>query len=129
MTMFQRFSKIQSCYLGPDISPENFISEHFFLFLLKGKIDGFDGHKKHFLETGEACLITKNSLARYSKYPEDGDFKKVVVIFDTPFLKNYQAQHAIKAQTPVTVGTPVARCPPHRSVRALLTHTAPTSSI
>ena len=28
----------------------------------------------------------------------------------------------------VTVGMPVARHPPYRSVRALLTHTAPTSS-
>src|SRR5699024_6504579 len=29
----------------------------------------------------------------------------------------------------VAVGTPVSRCPPHRSVRAELPHTAPTSGI
>src|SRR5690606_22234771 len=29
----------------------------------------------------------------------------------------------------VTVGTPVTGCPPHRSVRAVLPHTAPTSGI
>ena len=29
----------------------------------------------------------------------------------------------------VTVGMPVTRHPPYRSVRALLTHTAPTSSV
>ena len=29
----------------------------------------------------------------------------------------------------VAVGKPITRLPPHRSVRALLTHTAPTSSI
>jgi len=29
----------------------------------------------------------------------------------------------------VAVGIPVTRYPPHRSVRALLTHTAPTESI
>jgi hypothetical protein len=30
---------------------------------------------------------------------------------------------------PVAVGTSVARCPPHRPVLALLTHTVPTSDV
>jgi hypothetical protein len=34
------------------------------------------------------------------------------------------AQDAIRL---VAVGTPVTRCPPHRSVRAALPHTAPAS--
>ena len=31
-----RATEIKSCYIGPEISPEQFIPEHFFLYLAKG---------------------------------------------------------------------------------------------
>src|SRR5690242_9381730 len=43
-----------------------------------------------------------------------------------PLLTNYRE---ICFTSLVAVGTPVARCPPHRSVRAELLHTAPTADI
>lgn len=84
-----RASEIKSCYVGPQISPEQFISEHFFLYLITGEIEGYDGHKHYVLRSGECSIVRKNHLARYSKHRKDGEFEKIVVIFDEPFLKNF----------------------------------------
>lgn len=88
-----RLTEIKSCYLGPAISPEEFIAEHFFLFLIKGKMNGYDGNKHYTLTAGESILVRKNHLARYNKQKENNEFEKVVVIFDEIFLKHYLATH------------------------------------
>lgn len=84
---------IKSCYIGPEISPEQFIPEHFFLFLIKGALNGYDGSKNVTLNSGEYCIARKNHLARYNKQKENDEFEKVVVIFDEPFLKHFQEKH------------------------------------
>lgn len=66
---------------------EQFISEHFFLYLAKGTIHGYDGHKDYKLQSGECCLVRKNYLACYNKEKENDEFEKVVIIFDELFLK------------------------------------------
>src|SRR5258708_39657107 len=86
---------ISSCYLGPAISPEQFISEHFFLYLLQGSIVGYDGQQKYSMKAGEYCIARKNHLARYSKQKDGGRFSKVVVVFDNHFLKMYQKKHKV----------------------------------
>lgn len=88
-----RISEIRSCYIGPEISPEQFIAEHFFLYIAKGKIHGYDGHQLSTLNAGEYCLVRKNHLARYNKERVDGEFEKVVVIFDELFLKKVQDKY------------------------------------
>lgn len=93
-----RYTEIKSCYIGPEISPEQFIAEHFFLYLAKGTIEGYDGISKYHLKAGEYCIVRKNHLARYHKQKQDGEFEKVVVIFDTEFLKNFAAKHNKIAQ-------------------------------
>jgi len=92
-------NKITSCYLGPQISPENFIAEHFFLYLGKGAMHGFDGHKHYTLKPGESCLVRKNHLARYNKEKEEGQFEKVIVIFDEAFLKAFMTRHNLSETT------------------------------
>ena len=62
-----RATEIKSCYIGPEISPEQFIPEHFFLFIGTGIIHGYDGNKSYMLNAGEYCLVRKNRLARYNK--------------------------------------------------------------
>lgn len=89
---------IKSCYIGPEISPEEFIPEHFFIYLLAGSIDGYDGSKHYHLQSGSASLVRKNYLARYNKQKQDGIFEKVVVVFDAAFLKQYQKQHLVTFQ-------------------------------
>lgn len=84
---------ITSCYLGPQISPENFVTEHFFLYLVKGKMTGYDGNKYSTLEEGECCLVRKNHLARYNKQKQNDEFEKVVVVLDEAFLKRCQEKY------------------------------------
>lgn len=91
--------KIISCYIGPQISPEQFIQEHFFLYLAKGTIQGYDGHKNYMLRSGECCIARKNHLARYNKQKEDDQFEKVVVILDETFLRNFSARHSVPETT------------------------------
>ncbi len=93
--MLMKANKITSCYIGPKISPEQFVAEHFFLFLAKGTMQGYDGHKHSELKSGECCLVRKNHLARYNKFKEDDQFEKVVIIFDEVFLKQFKVKHNI----------------------------------
>jgi len=93
--MLMNTNKIVSCYLGPEISPEQFIAEHFFLYLAQGKIEGYDGYKKYTMKAGECCIVRKNHLARYSKQKDNGHFEKVVIVFDEAFLKDYQQTHNV----------------------------------
>lgn len=71
-----RATEIRSCYIGPEISPEQFIPEHFFLFLVKGKISGYDGSRYYHLNSGEYCIVRKNRLARYNKQKRTKNLKK-----------------------------------------------------
>jgi len=93
LNMFTKANKISSCYLGPQISPEQFIAEHFFLYLAKGAMHGYHGNKHYTLTSGQCCLVRKNQLARNSKEMGNEGFEKVVVVFDEAFLKKFLEQH------------------------------------
>ncbi|KXH84241.1 helix-turn-helix domain-containing protein [Chryseobacterium kwangjuense] len=90
-----KITEIKSCFVGPVISPEQFIAEHFFLFLAKGEMNAYDGTKHYKLKPGESCMVRKNRLARYNKVKENNEFEKVIFIFDEPFLKDFQKKHHI----------------------------------
>lgn len=90
-----KVTELKSCFLGPALSPEQFVAEHFFLFLAKGIMNGYDGNKHYVLMAGESCLVRKNRLARYNKVKENDEFEKVVIFFDEPFLRNFQMKHTI----------------------------------
>lgn len=94
-----KVTKITSCYIGPQISPEQFISEHFFLFLIKGAMTGYDGQKSYTMKPGDYCLARKNYLARYNKQKEEGQFEKVVMVFDEAFLQEFKMKHTIPMQS------------------------------
>ncbi|MDP9076501.1 MAG: AraC family transcriptional regulator [Bacteroidota bacterium] len=93
--MIATASEIKSCYMGPAISPEQFIAEHFFLFLIKGKIEGYDGQQRHTLNPGEYCMVRKNHLARYNKQKDDGEFGKIVVVYDRHFLQGFHEKYKV----------------------------------
>ncbi|MBK1896195.1 AraC family transcriptional regulator [Chryseobacterium paridis] len=90
-----KITEIKSCIVGPSISAEQFISEHFFLFVIKGSMNGYDGNKHHTLKPGESCIVRKNRLARYNKVKDNGQFEKVIFFFDEVFLRNFQKKHSI----------------------------------
>ncbi len=87
---------IKSCYIGPKISPEQFIPEHFFLYVLKGTIHGYDGNAAITLHEGEYCIARKNHLARYNKVTNDGQFEKIVIAFDEDFLRKFEQSHKVE---------------------------------
>jgi hypothetical protein len=91
-------SKIISCYIGPAISPEQFISEHFFLYLVSGSMLAYDGNKEHKIKAGDYGIARRNHLTKYNKQPDNGRFEKVVILFDQEFLKsfNYQYRHSVE---------------------------------
>lgn len=97
--MLMKATTITTCYIGPKLSPENFIQEHFFLYLVKGTMHGYDGYKHHTLNSGECCIVRKNHLARYSKQKVNDEFEKVVVVFDEFFLKNFITKHRLSETT------------------------------
>lgn len=87
---------ITSCYIGPEVSPEQFISEHFFLYLLAGTMTAYDGHREFKIKPGDCGLARRNHLAKYNKQPIGGKFEKVVVVFDQTFLKAFQDEYAFE---------------------------------
>lgn len=95
-----KVTEITSCYIGPEISPEQFVSEHFFLYLGQGKINGYDGKKQYLLKENEYCLVRKNSLTRYHKEKVNNQFEKVVIIFDEKFLMRFKEKHPIELSKP-----------------------------
>lgn len=94
-----KFNNLQSCHLGPEISPEQFIPEHFFLFLLKGSMVAYDGNKHYQIQPGDYCIARKNHLVRYTKYKDEGHFEKVIITFDEAFLKKFLERHFNTAET------------------------------
>ncbi|GAB4018909.1 hypothetical protein GCM10028808_54820 [Spirosoma migulaei] len=93
-----RITELKSCFIGPALSPEQFIAEHFFVFLVKGIMNGYDGNKQYILKAGESCLVRKNRLARYNKVKVDNEFEKVILFFDESFLKNFQKRYTVPFQ-------------------------------
>ncbi|UBM59582.1 AraC family transcriptional regulator [Marinilongibacter aquaticus] len=85
--------EIKSCYIGPEISPEQFIPEHMFWYVVEGEIKGYDGQKNYIFKSGDAFIARKNHLFRYNKLKINGKQRKVVVLFDEEFLKRYQKSH------------------------------------
>lgn len=93
-----KITEIKSCFIGPVISPEQFIAEHFFLFLAKGTMNGYDGNKHYILNPGDSCMVRKNRLARYNKQKDNNEFEKVILIFDEPFLQSFQKKYNLSFQ-------------------------------
>jgi len=79
------------------ISPEQFIAEHTFAYIIKGVMHLYDGNKNYTLKSGECGLARKNRLARFKKEKENNELEKVFVFFDEKFLRMFQEKHNLKA--------------------------------
>jgi AraC family transcriptional regulator, exoenzyme S synthesis regulatory protein ExsA len=83
-------------YVGKEISPEQFIAEHTFVYVVKGIMNLYDGNEHLALKSGECCIARKNRLGRFNKVKVDGELEKVFVFFDEAFLKRFQEKHKSK---------------------------------
>ncbi len=80
-------------YVIDEISQEQFIPVHTFLYVIKGIMRCYDGDKTYTFRSGEYGLARKNRLGRYKKEREDGELEKVFVFFDEKFLRMFQEKH------------------------------------
>lgn len=87
---------IYSCQMGPELSAEQIIPEHFFMYLLKGSMEAFNGSEEYYLSSGDYCIARKNHLVRYKKHQHEGAFEKIVIILDEPFLKGFAERYSFK---------------------------------
>ncbi|ANI89667.1 AraC family transcriptional regulator [Arachidicoccus ginsenosidimutans] len=90
-------STTQMHYVGKEISPEQFIAEHTFAYVIKGIMNVYDGSKTYTFKTGDCGLARKNRLARYNKEKVNNELEKVFVFFDEIFLKQFQKKYNIQA--------------------------------
>ena len=75
------------------ISPEQFVAEHTFTYIIKGEMHLYDGSNSYVLRSGENGLARKDSLIRFKKEMVNDELEKVFVFFDEHFLKAFQAKH------------------------------------
>ena len=83
-------------YYEPHISPEQFVPEHVFLYIIKGGIHCYDGNESLTLKPGESYIFRKNRLLRYTK-EKDTQWEKVLLLLEEPFLKQFQEKYHLKA--------------------------------
>ena len=87
----------KTCLVGPAIVPEQFIAEHLFFYLVEGTMSGYYGGKNYTLNSGEYGVVRKNRLGRQGKSKTNDQVKKIIFVFDEPFLKTFQQKHKIVA--------------------------------
>lgn len=80
-------------YIVDEISPEHFIPEHYFVFVSKGLVTGYDGDKYLELKSGECCIARKNRLARYYKVKVNNELEKTIFALDEAFLRKFEEKH------------------------------------
>jgi len=75
------------------ISPEQFVAEHTFAYIINGEMHLYDGDNNYVFRSGECGLARKNRLIRFKKEKVNRELEKVFVFFDEPFLKAFQEKH------------------------------------
>jgi AraC-like DNA-binding protein len=90
---------LYSCYVTRNLSNEQFIPEHIFLYQFSGSLIINDANKEYSVQTGEFCLARINCLAKYIKLPpENGEYKTVSVRLDQTFLKAFSKEFGYTAE-------------------------------
>lgn len=84
-----RDTVISNCYITPNPSTEQFIPAHTFMYLAEGFMTIYDGSKEYKLKPGDYGIGKRNHLAKYTKQPDQGAFKKIYIAFDQEFLKQF----------------------------------------
>jgi AraC-like DNA-binding protein len=49
----------------------------------------YDGNKRYTIGPGDYYIARKNHFIRYTKYKEEGQFLKIIITLDEPFLKKF----------------------------------------
>ncbi len=84
---------ISNCYITPYPSTEQYIPNHTFMYLVAGSMTVYDGSKVYNLKAGDYGIGKRNHLARYTKQPNNGDFRKIYITFEQEFLKEFNQSY------------------------------------
>ncbi|MBC7846933.1 MAG: helix-turn-helix transcriptional regulator [Flavobacterium sp.] len=94
---------LYSCYVTRNLSNEQFIPEHIFLYQLSGSLTINDANREYKVATGEFCLAKRNHLARYVKEPPvGGEYKTISVSLSQVFLREFSQQFGYTSEGAVT---------------------------
>lgn len=94
---------LYSCYVTRNLSNEQFIPEHIFLYQFSGSLTINDAQREYSVQTGEFCLARRNCLAKYIKIPpHNGEYKTISVRLDQTFLKAFSKEYGYTADGPAT---------------------------
>ncbi|SEW27184.1 AraC-type DNA-binding protein [Chryseobacterium wanjuense] len=97
-------SSIATCYMSPSPSTEQFIPDHCFMYLISGSMLVYDGHKEYKIRAGDYGIGRRNHLAKYTKQPDEGAFKKIFILFEQDFLKAFNDTYGFIAEENKTTG-------------------------
>lgn len=76
---------------------EQFIPDHLFIYIVKGEVSFFDGHRSYTYTAGECCIARKDHLVKFMVNGHLDDLEPILFCFDTAFLQLFQQKHASKA--------------------------------
>lgn len=83
-----------TCHFSPTASPEQFIPEHLFMYLVSGDMIIFDGSKEYNVKPGDYGFARRNHLAKYIKTPPPGGkFKTISILLEQDFLRKFSAEY------------------------------------
>lgn len=86
-----------------EISPEQFVPDHLFLYIQTGALRVYDGHQTLALQAGDYYLVRKNRLVRYDQ--GDAGCEMTFFCFEEKFLRSFQEKHHLTAQKTRHAGT------------------------
>ena len=92
-------SPIASCFVTPSLSTEQFIPDHCFMYLVAGSMLAYDGSKDYTIRPGDCGIGRRNHMVKYTKQPDNGAFKKLFVLFEQDFLKEFNESHKFTPQS------------------------------
>jgi len=88
-----------SCYFTKSRGGEQFIPEHALGYVVSGVFELNDGVHTTTFNQGEVYFCSRNSLAKYAKYPEEGgEFRSVSVFFDQDMLRRFSLEFGTAAE-------------------------------
>src|SRR5476651_2538338 len=84
------------CHINPELSNEQFIPDHIFIYLKAGSVIINDRLKTYHIKAGEFCFAKRNHLAKYMKSPDRyGKLDAISIVFKREFLKSFAGEYRI----------------------------------
>jgi len=84
------------CHINPELSNEQFIPDHIFIYLKAGSVIITDRLKTYDIKAGEFCFAKRNHLAQYMKNPDRfGKLDAISIVFKREFLKSFTQEYRI----------------------------------